>query len=99
MSVQILGLKEVTGPLVALDGIKDVGFDEMAELILEDGSRRLGRVVEIQGIRPSFRYLRGRLAFRCTTSAPVLSAIRWRFRCQRSCWGGFSTASARRLTV
>ena len=44
MSVQILGLKEINGPLVVLDNVDGVSYDEMAEAILEDGSHRLGRV-------------------------------------------------------
>jgi V/A-type H+-transporting ATPase subunit B len=72
VSVQILGLKEVTGPLVALDGIKDVGFDEMAELILEDGSRRLGRVVEIQGDKAILQVFEG-------TAGVSLHNVRTRF--------------------
>ena len=51
MSVQILGLKEINGPLVVLDGVKGVGFDEMAELVLDNGTRRTGRVVQIDGAR------------------------------------------------
>lgn len=51
MSVQILGLKEINGPLVVLDNVDGVSYDEMAEVILEDGSHRLGRVVQIEGRR------------------------------------------------
>ena len=51
MSVQVLGLKEINGPLVVLDNVEGVGYDEMAEVILTDGSRRLGRVVQIEGKR------------------------------------------------
>lgn len=49
MSVQIMGLKSVNGPLVVLDHAKGVHYDELAELILEDGSRRTGRVIQIEG--------------------------------------------------
>lgn len=51
MSLQIMGLKEINGPLIVLDNVKDASYDEMAELILDDGTRRLGRVVQIQGER------------------------------------------------
>ena len=49
MSLQHIGLKEVNGPLVALDNVKGVGYDEVAKIRLEDGTERLGRVVEISG--------------------------------------------------
>ncbi len=49
--VQFVGLKEINGPLVVLDNVQGASYDEMAELLLEDGSKRLGRIVEIQGER------------------------------------------------
>lgn len=49
MKYQYIGLKEANGPLVFLDNVKDVGFEEMVELVLDDGSVRHGRVVEING--------------------------------------------------
>ncbi|MEG1027318.1 MAG: V-type ATP synthase subunit B, partial [Oscillospiraceae bacterium] len=49
--MQYIGLKEINGPLVVLEGVKDASFDEMAEIYLDDGSKRLGRIVEIQGDR------------------------------------------------
>ena len=51
MSVQFMGLSQINGPLVALDHVKNASYDEMAELILEDGGTRLGRVVQIEGER------------------------------------------------
>ncbi|MGI5893133.1 MAG: V-type ATP synthase subunit B [Candidatus Merdivicinus sp.] len=59
MSVQILGLNEINGPLVVLDGVSDVGYDEMAELVLQDGSRRTGRVVQIDGSRVVLQVFEG----------------------------------------
>ncbi|MDR1629048.1 MAG: V-type ATP synthase subunit B [Oscillospiraceae bacterium] len=49
MSIQILGLNEINGPLVALENVPDVGFDELVELKLNNGTARLGRVVQIAG--------------------------------------------------
>lgn len=59
MSVQILGLKEINGPLVALDGVEGIGYDEMAELVLDDGTRRTGRVVQIDGDRAVLQVFEG----------------------------------------
>jgi V/A-type H+-transporting ATPase subunit B len=47
--IQYMGLNEVNGPLVALDKVKGVGYDEIAKITLEDGSERIGRVVQIDG--------------------------------------------------
>lgn len=59
MSLQYVGLKEISGPLVVLDGVKDIGFDEMTEIRLEDGTTRLGRVVEISGERVVLQVFEG----------------------------------------
>ena len=37
MSIQFKGLREIKGPLIILDQIKDVGFEEVVEIELEDG--------------------------------------------------------------
>ena len=42
MSVQIMGLKSINGPLVVLDNAREVHYDELAELIGPGGLERLG---------------------------------------------------------
>ncbi len=49
MNIQYAGLTEINGPLVCLEGVNDAAYDEIAELRLADGTRRLGRVVEMFG--------------------------------------------------
>jgi len=49
MSMQYKGLKEIKGPLIVLDNIRNVGFEEVVEIELENGSIRSGRVVQIEG--------------------------------------------------
>ena len=44
--IQYAGLSEINGPLVCLEGAKGVSYDEIAEIKLEDGTKRLGRVVD-----------------------------------------------------
>ncbi len=51
MSVQFVGLNEINGPLVVLDHVKNASFDEVCELTLSDGTRRTGRIVEMEGER------------------------------------------------
>lgn len=59
MSLQHIGLNEVNGPLVALDNVKGVGYDEVAQIRLEDGTERIGRVVEISGERVVLQVFEG----------------------------------------
>ncbi|PKM95498.1 MAG: V-type ATP synthase subunit B [Firmicutes bacterium HGW-Firmicutes-1] len=48
MNIEYLGLKEVTGSLVIVQGVKDASYEEMVEITLENGERRAGRVIEIK---------------------------------------------------
>ena len=59
MAVQYLGLKEINGPLVALDNVTGVSYDEVAEITLSDGSTRTGRVVQIDGTRAILQVFEG----------------------------------------
>lgn len=58
MILEHIGLSQINGSLVVLDGVKGVQYDEMAELHLDDGSTRVGRVVRVMVTAASFRCLR-----------------------------------------
>ena len=47
MAIEYLGLSEINGPLVVLEGGKNASFDEIVEFRVDDGSKKLGRIVEI----------------------------------------------------
>ncbi len=49
MNLQYVGLKDINGPLVALEGVKGAAYDEIARIRLNDGTERIGRVVELEG--------------------------------------------------
>lgn len=51
MRIEYLGLSEIKGSLIALEGCSGVSYDERAEITLADGSRRNGRVITIDGDR------------------------------------------------
>ncbi|MFZ2539915.1 MAG: V-type ATP synthase subunit B [Oscillospiraceae bacterium] len=72
MSLQILGLKEITGPLVVIDNVSNVSYDEMVELVLEDGSQRLGRVVQIEGKRVVIQVFEGTTGLSLTNTKTKL---------------------------
>ncbi len=48
MSVEYIGLKEISGPLVVLEGVQNASAEEMVE-IQSAGEKRLGRIIEIRG--------------------------------------------------
>lgn len=41
------GLKGINGPLVVVEGVSGVGYEELCTIKLNDGSERLGRVIEV----------------------------------------------------
>jgi V/A-type H+-transporting ATPase subunit B len=47
IGVEYLGLLRVQGPLVFVQGVRNVGFGEMAEVVTPDGEVRLGRVLTV----------------------------------------------------
>jgi len=49
MDLQYIGLKEINSPLIFVDNVKDIGFEEMVEIKLNNGETRHGRVVQIDG--------------------------------------------------
>lgn len=48
MNVEYMGLKEISGPLVVIDGVKDASFEEMVEITVGK-NKRLGRIIRIEG--------------------------------------------------
>ncbi|MCM1227034.1 MAG: V-type ATP synthase subunit B [Clostridium sp.] len=59
MSIQYLGLKKVDGPLIVIDKVKDIGYEDVASIRLSDGTERLGRVVEIYGDKAVLQVFEG----------------------------------------
>jgi V/A-type H+-transporting ATPase subunit B len=47
MSIEYLGLSEINGPLIVLEGVRDASFDEIVELTVEGNKKKLGRIVEL----------------------------------------------------
>ncbi|MCR5609500.1 MAG: V-type ATP synthase subunit B [Lachnospiraceae bacterium] len=47
MSIEYLGLSEINGPLIALEGVENAAYDEIVELVVENNKKKLGRIVEI----------------------------------------------------
>ena len=62
MSLQYVGLNEINGPLVVLDHVKGASYDEMVDIQLKDGTTRAGRIVQIEGEKLLFKYLREQMA-------------------------------------
>jgi len=49
MSIEYIGLKEISGSLVVIEGVKGASFEEIVEIKLENGKKRTGRIIELIG--------------------------------------------------
>lgn len=57
--LQYLGATRIEGPLVVVERIRDVGFDEMVEIIDPGGRPRIGRVLDISETQAVVQVLEG----------------------------------------
>ncbi len=47
MSIEYLGLSEINGPLIALEGVQNASFEEIVEITVEGKEKRMGRIIEV----------------------------------------------------
>lgn len=60
MSIQYLGLSNINGPLIALEGVKNASYDEIVELSIDEGaSKKIGRIIEVYDGRAVIQVFEG----------------------------------------
>ncbi len=59
MRIDYIGLSKIDGPLVMLEGVSGVGYDEVCEITLTGGGRRTGRVIQLEGGRAVVQVFQG----------------------------------------
>ena len=47
MAIEYLGLSEINGPLIVLEGVKDAFYEEMIEFVVDGSQRKKGRIVAV----------------------------------------------------
>ena len=47
MAIEYLGLSEVNGPLVVLEGVKSASYEEIVEFTVDGNEKKLGRIVAV----------------------------------------------------
>ncbi len=72
MRMEYVGLNEISGPLIILDDVHDVAYEEMVEITMQNGTRRTGRVILIDGDRVVVQVFEG-------TQGISLENVRTRF--------------------
>ncbi len=72
MSLRLVGLSEINGPLVVMEGVEGVGYEEMVELALADGTTRMGRVVQMDGDRCVIQVFEGTRGLSLTNTTTTI---------------------------
>ena len=47
MAIEYLGLSNINGPLVVLEGVQEAFYDEIVEFVVEGNIKKMGRIVEL----------------------------------------------------
>lgn len=47
MAIEYLGLSNINGPLVVLEGVQEAFYDEIVEFVVEGTTKKMGRIVEL----------------------------------------------------
>lgn len=61
-------IREIVGPLMLVDGVEGVKYDELVEISGQDGSLRRGKVLEINGDRAMVQLFEGSQGIQMSTS-------------------------------
>ena len=99
MIIDYVGVKEINGSLVVIDGVKGVSYEEIVDIRLEDGTKRQGRVVEIQGERIVVQDLKVQDSSASKTQRQDLQANLWRCLYLLKLWVECSTVQVSLLMV
>ena len=47
MSIEYLGLSEISGPLVVLEGVQNAFYEEVVEFVVDKKYRKKGRIIAV----------------------------------------------------
>lgn len=49
MAIEYMGLSDINGPLVAIEGVQGVANEEIVDIFLDNGEKRTGQVITLKG--------------------------------------------------
>ena len=73
MILEHVGLSQINGSLVVLDGVQNASYDEMVVMKLTDGTQRVGRIVMIEGEKCVIQVFEGTTGFSLDNTRTTLS--------------------------
>ncbi len=59
MAIEYLGLNAINGPMAELEGVRDAAYDEIVEMVTNDGKKKLGRIIEVSEDRAVIQVFAG----------------------------------------
>lgn len=59
MAIEYLGLSNINGPLVVLEGVQEAFFDEIVEFVVDGNIKKMGRIVELDNERAVIQVFEG----------------------------------------
>lgn len=59
MVINYIGLKEISGSLIVLEGVENASYEEVVDIKLENGTFRKGRIVQIEGDKVVIQVFQG----------------------------------------
>lgn len=59
MSIEYLGLSEINGPLIALEGVRGASYDEIVDIVVDGNKKKVGRIVEVYEDRAVIQVFQG----------------------------------------
>ena len=73
MILEHIGLNEINGPLIVLEGVDNAHFEEMVEIRLDNGTKRVGRIVQIEGDKVIIQVFEGTSGLSLKNTSSVLT--------------------------
>lgn len=59
MAIEYIGLSDIQGPLAIIEGVTEDFYEEMVTVTLDNGEKRIGRVIEIEGDKAVIQLFEG----------------------------------------
>ena len=78
MIIDYVGVKEINGSLIVLDGVKGVSNEEIVDIRLDNGTVRQGRVVQIEGEKIVVQVFEGTRRISLTNTRTRLKVTQWK---------------------
>ncbi len=79
MQIQHIGLNEINGSLIALEGVDNAAYEEIVNIDIGDGEKRTGRIVQIEGDKVVVQVFEGTRGLPVLILLQLLPAILWKF--------------------